>query len=73
MNKKFEIKITSKFKKQLKQLRKQPTFNYNELNNVINILSNNELLPQKYNNHLLHPKSNRYLGMSCTTRYPIRI
>ena len=37
-----------------------------ELNIVINLLSNNESLPEKYNNHLLIPKSKRYMGMSCT-------
>ena len=67
MSKKFEIKLTTKFKKQLKTIRKQHGFNYDELDKVINILSNNELLPEKYNNHLLTPKSKRYLGMPCTT------
>ncbi len=67
MNKKFEVKLTTKFKKQLKVVRKQPNFNYNELDNVINMLSNNEVLPPKYNNHLLTPKSKRYMGMPCTT------
>lgn len=67
MNEKFEIKLTTKFKKQLKIVRKQPNFNYNELDKVINMLSNNELLPEKYNNHLLTPKSKRYMGMPRTT------
>lgn len=67
MNKQFEIKLTTRFKKQLKAVRKQPNFNYNELDKVINMLSNNELLPEKYNNHLLSPKSKRYMGMSYTT------
>ncbi len=67
MNKHFEIKLTTRFKKQLKTVRKQPNFNYNELDKVINLLSNNELLPEKYNNHLLNPKSKRYMGVSCTT------
>ena len=69
----LEIKLTTKFKKQLKAIRKQPNFNYNELDKVLNILSNNETLPEKYNNHLLNPKSKRYMGMSYTTWYIARI
>ncbi len=57
MNKQFDIKLTTRFKKQLKVLRQQPNFNYDELDKVINMLSNNELLPEKYQNHLLNPKS----------------
>ncbi len=67
MNKQFEIKLTTRFKKQLKAIRKQPNFNYNELDKVINMLSKNKTLPEKYNNNLLTPKSKRYMGMSCTT------
>ena len=66
--KQYDVKLTTKFKKQLKKLQKQPYFNYNALNEVIKILSNGELLPEKYNNHLLNPKSNRYMGVSCITR-----
>lgn len=67
--KQYEIKLTTKFKKQLKRLQKQSNFNYNALNEVINILSSNELLPAKYRNHLLEPKSKRNMGISCSTRY----
>ena len=47
MNKQYEIKLTTQFKKQLKVLKKQPNFDYDALDTVINILSNNELLPTK--------------------------
>ncbi len=67
MNKSLEIKLTTKFKKQLKVVRKQPNFNYDELDKVINILASNKLLPSKYNNHLLEPRSKRYMGMPRTT------
>ena len=67
MNKQYEIKLTTQFKKQLKVLKKQPNFDYDALDTVINMLSNNELLPTKYRNHLLNPKSKRNMGMSCTT------
>ena len=62
----YDVKLTTKFKKQLKTLQKQSHFDYNALNEVINILASGELLPEKYNNHLLSLKSKRYMGMSCT-------
>lgn len=64
--KQYEIKLTNKFKKQLKRLQKQQNFNYDALDEVINILASNQLLPEKYKNHLLEPKRNRNMGMSCT-------
>jgi len=73
MSKKFEILLTTKFKKQLKIIRKRPDFNYDELDFVINRLSNDEKLPAKYKNHLLNPKSMRYLGMPRATRFVVGI
>ena len=54
--KQYEIKLTNHFKKQLKKLQKQPNFNYNALDEVINILASNDIFPSKYRNHLLEPK-----------------
>lgn len=71
--KQYEIKVTNKFKKQLKKLQKQANFDYNALDEVINIIASNKLLPAKYRNHLLQPKSKRNMGMSCSTRCTIRI
>lgn len=71
--KQFEIKLTNRFKKQLKRLQKQKNFNYDALDEVINTLASNQLLPSKYRNHLLEPKKNRNMGMSCTTRYTISL
>ena len=71
--KQYEIKLTNQFKKQLKRLKKQPNFDYNALDEVINILASNELLPAKYKNHLLEPRKRRYRGMSYTTYYTPRI
>ena len=65
--KQYEIKLTNQFKKQLKRLKKQPNFDYNALDEVINILASNELLPAKYKNNLLEPRKRRYMGMSYTT------
>lgn len=73
MNKKFDIQYTNAFKKQYKKMEKKSNFKKEEFKKVIYILSNNRLLPEKYNNHLLNPKSNRYLGMSYTAQYFIRI
>lgn len=71
--KQYEIKITNKFKKQLKRLKKQNNFDEDSLDEVINILASNNILPTKYRNHLLEPKKNRTLGMSCSTRCIIGI
>ena len=65
-NKKYQIKFINTFKKQYLRIKKNPTFKQEELNKVIDLLSNNETLPAKYKNHLLNPKSKRNLGMSCT-------
>lgn len=50
-------------------MRSRNNFDENEFKIVIELLSNGELLPEKYCNHLLEPKSNRSLGMS----YKIRL
>ena len=71
--KRYEIKLTNQFKKQLKKLQNQPNFNYKALDEVINILASNDILPSKYRNHLLEPKKKRNMGMSCTARCIIRI
>lgn len=49
-------------------MRSRNNFDENEFKIVIELLSNGELLPEKYCNHLLEPKSNRSLGMSYKTR-----
>ena len=56
--KQYKIKITTKFKKQLKKMASQPHFKQEKLEEVINLLSNNKQLPYKYKNHLLEPKDN---------------
>lgn len=66
-SKKYDIQYTNKFKKQYTKIKKQQHFKESEFEKVIGILSNNELLPIKYNNHLLNPKSERSVGMPHTT------
>lgn len=60
---KYQIKATSRFKKELKKMKNRKGFDENALNSVVEMLANNEVLPSKYCNHLLEPKSKRYMGM----------
>ena len=71
--KQYNIKLTNRFKKQLKKIQRQSNFDCKALDEVITLLSTNQLLPAKYRNHLLEPKKSRNMGMSRTTRYFIRI
>lgn len=65
-NKIYEIKFTNTFKKQYSKIKNSPYFKQEEFDNVLRILSNNQILPEKYNNHLLRPHSKRNMGMSYT-------
>ena len=64
MKNKYEIKITSRFKKDLKIVRKRNCFDADLLNEVVEKLANDVQLDPKYKNHLLEPKSKRTMGMS---------
>lgn len=64
MRNKYEIKITSRFKKDLKVVRKRKYFDADLLNEVVEKLANDVQLDPKYKNHLLEPKSKRNMGMS---------
>ena len=70
---KYKIEMTNQFIKQYDKVSKQNNFKESEFIKILKMLINNDILPIKYNNHLLRPKSNRYRGVSCTTRYIIRI
>ena len=70
----FEIKIPQFSNEMLEaikegyaKIRKQSNFKKEEFEKVIEMLSNNEVLPAKYHNHLLEPKGSRNMGMSCAT------
>lgn len=65
-NKIYNIKFTNTFKKQYSKIKNVSHFKQTEFDNVITLLSNNEILPAKYKNHLLNPKSKRNMGMSHT-------
>ncbi len=64
---KYKIERTNKFTKQYAKMLKQNNFKEDEFIKVLGLLVNNEVLPPKYTNHLLNPKSKRYMGMSHTT------
>ena len=66
---KYKIERTNKFIKQYAKILKQKEFKEEEFINVLKMLSNNEVLPPKYKNHLLNPKSNRDMGMPHTKWY----
>ena len=71
-NNKYEIKITTQFKKDLKNIQKRG-LNIKLLDELIYMLSNDIILPSKYKNHLLEPRDFRSLGMSYKTRLVARV
>ena len=73
MNKIYQITFTNVFKKQYSKIKNDPKFKQEEFDKVIKLLSTNQVLPQKYKNHLLNPKSKRNMGMSFTKWYFTRI
>ena len=66
---KYKIERTNKFTKQYAKMLKQKEFKEEEFIKVLGLLANDEVLPPKYKNHLLNPKSKRYMGMSYITRH----
>lgn len=63
---KYEIKVTSQFKKDLKIIQKR-RLNIQLLDEVVQMLANDIPLPSKYRNHLLEPKEIRIMGMPYQT------
>lgn len=61
---KYTIKYTNKFKKAYKNIISKYQNKENEFIEVVKMLANDVVLPEKYHNHLLEPKSNRIMGMS---------
>ena len=73
MNEIYRITYTNVFKKQYAKIKNNPYFKHEEFSKVLAILSSNQVLPAKYKNHLLSPKSNRCMGMSLTKWYTFGI
>lgn len=63
---KYEIKMTSKLKKDLKTIIRR-NVDIALLDEVVQMLANDVTLPPKYNNHLLEPRNKRIVGMSYKT------
>ncbi len=64
---KYKIQMTNKFKKDYKKVKSKNNFSEEEFVNVITMLANDYVLPDKYCNHILEPKSKRHMGMSYKT------
>lgn len=54
---KYKIERTNKFIKQYAKMLKQKHFKESEFVKVLQYLANDEILPAKYHNHLLEPKT----------------
>lgn len=70
---KYKIEYTTKFKKQFKKLLTNKKYKESDFKKVVEMLANDEALPEKYHNHLLEPKSIRTMGMSHKTRLVIDV
>ena len=68
MKTKYIIQKTNRFKKDYKKMRSRNNFDEGAFIKVVSMLANDEVLPEKYCNHLLEPKSERNMGMSYKTR-----
>lgn len=65
---KYTIFRTNKFKKDYKKMQKRNNFDEKEFIKVVSLIANGKELPEKYCNHILEPKSERFLWMSYQTR-----
>lgn len=70
---KYIIQKTNRFKKDYKKMKTRNNFDEKEFIEVVSMLANDKILPEKYCNHLLEPKSDRNVGMSYKTRLAINI
>ena len=61
------IEKTNRFKKDYKKVKSRNNFDEKEFIKVVTMLANGEILPEKYCNHLLEPKSERNMGMPYKT------
>ena len=70
---KIKIVATNRFKKDYKKMKTRINFDQNEFIKVITMLTNGEVLPEKYCNHLLEPKNQRNMGMPHKARLAFNI
>ena len=64
MKNKYSIQYTTRFKKQYKKVISNSKYKEEDFRKVVTMLANDDVLPEKYHNHLLELKSNRFMGMS---------
>jgi mRNA-degrading endonuclease YafQ of YafQ-DinJ toxin-antitoxin module len=60
---KYGVRLTNQFKKDFNTMKKRKEFSSKDFEFVVDTLRKGKLLPEKYKNHLLEPKSERNLGM----------
>lgn len=70
---KYKIEYTTQFKRQYKKMIANKNYKEGDFKAVVNMLADDEILPQKYRNHLLEPKKLRLMGMSYKTRLAFNI
>lgn len=70
---KYKIEMTNKLKKDYQKMRSRNNFDEKAFKTVVELLANSEVLPEKYCNHLLEPKTNRIMGMSYKARLAFSI
>lgn len=58
---KYKLAKTNKFKKDYKLMQKRNNFDKEEFQKVLDILLKGDALPSKYCNHILEPKSERFI------------
>ena len=63
----YKIEKTNRFKRDFKKVKSRNNFDEKEFIKVVTMLANGEILPEKYCNHLLEPKSERNMGMPYKT------
>ena len=64
---KYTIYMINKLKKDYKKMQKGNNFDEKEFIKVVFLLADGKELPEKYCNHILKPRSERYLRMSHKT------
>lgn len=60
---KYTIKRTNRFKKEYRKMKERKNFNEEKFMKVIEMIANDEVLPEKYCNYILEPKSEWNMGM----------
>ena len=57
---KYRIEYTTRFKRQFKKIMASNKYSEEDFKTVVSMLANDDILPEKYHNHLLEPKKTVY-------------